>query len=266
VALVSLVMAAAGGAYALRPSATLVVENALLEPVVLNVGGGAPSQTVRPGDVVRVSLPRGPLRAQWTLVRPAGSNGQPLGELLSGTIESDAPRGEVRQRIDLESTGRLYFAPLVSNRSAVPVSLSITADTGSVFDCACTVPAGGQMAHLGYYRLTARSGVKASDARGRAAEIGPLVEMVEEGNGLAAVTVEARHFPSVASRRSVVPHADAEQSGSFAARPNPLLGTSPPEAQPSKDSVRRPAPPQRGAPPEKATEHKDNPLGGIFPN
>ena len=75
----------------------MVVQNQLVEPIKVVIGtetfevpaGGSAEHTVKR---------RGPLVAQWYLVRPLGPGGQPLGMELQGSLAAEKPRGKTQVR------------------------------------------------------------------------------------------------------------------------------------------------------------------------
>ncbi len=135
------------------------VHNALVEPVEI-LRDGAPVDTLEPGAVRRLRVPRGRAGALgWRLLAPGNP---PLGEPLGGPLP---PFRRIRGRrvapITAEMGGQRYFAPLVTNTTAADLVLEVNPGTAAARRCNCLVPKGAVRAHIGYYRLFRNSAVAA---------------------------------------------------------------------------------------------------------
>lgn len=192
--LLLLLGAAAGGWYLVSRSATLVVENRLAEAIRITVG--AQSQEVPAGGNVELKVKAGsPLVAQWFLVRPVGTAGQPLGTELQGSVTRGSPKGRLLYTVDAADTERPMFAPLVTNTTTEPLQLTINAGTVNAQPCGCTVPSGAVRAHIGYYPLYLNSSVEASAPSGRTARFRDLGANVDRTSGTIGLRFEPKDFP-----------------------------------------------------------------------
>ena len=173
--------------------ATLVVENRLVEPIRLVVGGRT-TEIPAGGRAAAPVEAREPLVAQWYLVRPAGPGGRPLGMELQGTITADRARGRVVRVISAESGEHPVFAPLVSNAAGVPLEVTVNAGLAGAEPCQCAVPPGATRAHLGYYRLYRNSTVEARDPAGARALFRDLGPRVDRASGVVGLRFRAGDF------------------------------------------------------------------------
>jgi hypothetical protein len=135
------------------------VHNALIEPVEI-LRDGAPPDTLGPGALRRLRIPRGRAGAvRWRLLAPGNP---PLGEPLEGPLPPFRRiRGRRVARITAEVGGQRYFAPLVTNTTAADLVLEVNPGTAAAQRCNCLVPKGAVRAHIGYYRLFRNSAVAA---------------------------------------------------------------------------------------------------------
>ena len=183
-----------GGWYYVSRSATLVVENRLAEPIRITVG--AQTQEVPAGGAVELKVKAGsPLVAQWFLVRPPGTTGQPLGTELQGSVTRASPKGRLLYTVDAADTERPMFAPLVTNTTTEPLELTINAGTVNAQPCGCTVPSGAVRAHIGYDPLYRNSSVEARAPSGRTARFRDLGANVDRANGTVGLRFEPKDFP-----------------------------------------------------------------------
>ncbi len=192
--LLLVVVAAAAGAWMFAGrSPVLVVENLLVEPIRVTVGavtfevpaGGRTSQKVKG---------KGPLVAQWYLVRPIGPGGKPLGIELQGSINEPAPSGELVRAVDAGNTTQPVFAPLISNATDGPVIITVNAGTVNAQPCNCSVNPGATRARIGYYPLFLNSAVAATAANGTTATFKNLGEEVDRRTGSVGLRFESKDF------------------------------------------------------------------------
>jgi serine/threonine-protein kinase len=174
-------------------SAELVVENRLVEPIRLVVGGRT-TEIPAGGRAAAPVTARETLVAQWYLVRPEGPGGRPLGIELQGTIAADRPRGRMVRVISAESGEHPVFAPLITNAAGVPLEVTVNAGLAGAEPCQCAVPPGATRAHLGYYRLYRNSTVEARDPTGARARFQDLGSQVDRGSGVVGLRFRAGDF------------------------------------------------------------------------
>jgi hypothetical protein len=171
---------------------TLVVENHLLEPVRVVLAGQ--TLEVEAGGKLVHRIPRDPqVVAQWFLVRPV-SGGQPMGSDVQGTLVIDSPRGRVVRVIDGNSAGTPFFAPLITNASAQPLSIRVNAGLAGATECGCSVPPGSTRVHIGYYPLFLNSSVQASRGDGKSATFKDLGPQVDRAVGMVGLRFEDKDF------------------------------------------------------------------------
>ncbi|MEO8635269.1 MAG: serine/threonine-protein kinase [Gemmatimonadales bacterium] len=174
-------------------SATLVVENRLVEPVRFSVGGK--QIEIAAGSTVREKIPGGtPFAAPWYLVRPSGPAGEPLGVALQGTLSESAPKGEVRRVIDARSASEPVFAPLITNTTDEALAIVINAGSAKAAICACRVNPGAVRARIGYYPLFLNSAVQARTPAGGSATFRELGGAVDRATGSVGLKFEAKDF------------------------------------------------------------------------
>ncbi len=271
----ALAAAAFGFAWALRPQASLVVTNGLVEPVRLAIGRQV--YRIGPGDSLHVSLGSpDSLHAEWMLVRPRSADGTELGALFGGAIDAAAPRGELRRSIEPWANDQTYFAPLVRNGSSSLVRLVIEGQ--GVPPCDCAIAPGDSDGHLGYYPLAADASVRVTDDSGLSAVFDDVGTRLAAGSGVVPLDVSAASF-TVADRRAPVrATAPTETLGVRVLHPSPLppraetgmvrdQGADAEAAAPAPAESVQHAPAHKAAKPApKQPEPPRDPLRGIFPN
>jgi serine/threonine protein kinase len=269
-----------GFAWALRPQATLVVRNGLVEPVRLAVAGDV--YRVAPGDSLHIPLGSpDSLHAEWVLVRPRSADGSELGAIFGGTIDAKAPRGEIRRTIEPRVDDQVYFAPSVRNATGSLVRVEVVG--GDAPPCECAVAAGEHDTHLGYYPLARDVAVELTDSAGRTTTIGDLEARLAAGSGVVPLDVSDASFPTVADRRAPArPASHVEALGARAVHPAPALspltetgmvrdGAAPdaqaaatPESTAHAGTHAAPGKPKSKSSAKQADPPRD-PLRGIFP-
>lgn len=164
--------------------ALLTVENRLVEPIRL-VLGNETVEIAAGAAIERKVSRRGPLVAQWYLVRPEGPSG-PLGVELQGSISIAEPRGKLRHTVHARSGQRPVFAPLITNETDGALGITVNPGTAAVRRCDCTVRPGTVRGHIGYYDLFQNSAVVGT-LPGRAAtfrDLGGKVDLLSGTVGL----------------------------------------------------------------------------------
>jgi serine/threonine protein kinase len=189
------VLAALGGtvaaALANRPEPTLVMENRLAEALALTLGDSG--YTIAPGDSLRLPLTRGqPLEADWAVVQPSSLDGHLLGRPVQGSIVANRARGEIREVVDAETNGDVWFVPVVVNRTAAPLAVSIVSRSDSL-PCDCPVAAGDSV-RLGYYPLDSSTVIRIDGAPGMTVRLDSLDERRNPVTGSVVVQVDSTLF------------------------------------------------------------------------
>jgi hypothetical protein len=194
VLLVLLVLVGGGGAaFWFWNRTSLLVENRLVEPIQLVVAGTR--QTIDPGGEVRVSLPRDANGSVvWFLVRPTTPQGVAMGLEIQGQVSFEAARTSGRLVIDGLATDPPAFAPLITNTTAGPLSITVNAGLSGSLDCGCLIPAGANRARIGYYPLYQNSTVRAQDQRRRTVAFGDLGPDVDQASGSVGLRFEDKDF------------------------------------------------------------------------
>ncbi|MBI2535640.1 MAG: serine/threonine protein kinase [Gemmatimonadetes bacterium] len=192
------VVAAAGGAgaYVILTRPVLVFENRLLEPV--RIVAGPRERVVEPGTTLRVPLRRRMAAvAEWRMLRPTSPRGEAMGVEVRGSLALDHPRGRVRRAAEARGTAGAFFAPLITNNTGQPISITVNAGLAGALSCHCTVLPGTSRARIGYYLLYQNSTVRAEDPQGRTATFTDLGPQVDRGTGM----VSLRFGPTDLRRR-----------------------------------------------------------------
>jgi tRNA A-37 threonylcarbamoyl transferase component Bud32 len=187
------VLALGAGALYFRPP-QIVFENRLAGTVAVQVAGE--ERRLLPGGSLTVKLERGrPLALSWRLVRPETGDGA-LGVPVGDTLTVVHPNGRVRVSATASPRNRAYFAPLITNETGRPITITVNAGLAGALACHCTVPAGAVRMEIGYYPLFVNSTVRAEEAgTGRTAtfrDLGPQVDAARGVVGLLFRQVDLR--------------------------------------------------------------------------
>jgi hypothetical protein len=174
----AVVLVLAVGAVVLRPP-KLVFENRLADIVAVQVGGE--ERRILPGGSFDLKLPRRrQLALSWQLISR-------LGVSLGDTITIARPRGTVRLAATARPTHGAYFAPVITNETGRPLTITVNAGLTGSMRCGCTIPPGAVRMAIGYYPLFENSTVRAEDNAAHSAtfkDLGPQVEVVHGIVGL----------------------------------------------------------------------------------
>ena len=178
------VLAIALGAAVLFRGPTLVFENRLGGTVTVQVAGE--ERRILPGGSFTLKLERGRrMDLAWQLVPQ-------LGVGFGDTIAVADPRGTVRVAATARPTHGAYFAPLITNETGEPLSITVNAGLSGAMSCHCTIPAGAVRLAVGYYPLFENSTVRADAARlGRSATFRGLGTQVDVSRGTVGLLFRA---------------------------------------------------------------------------
>ncbi len=168
-----------GGAWYLRPP-TLVFENRLAGMVTVQVGGE--ERRILPGGSFTLKPARGQrLRLSWRLDRQTGA-------VFGDSVTFERPGARMRVRATASPKGGNYFAPLITNETGKPLTITINAGLAGAMSCSCMVPPGAVRMEIGYYPLFANSTLRAEEVgAARTAtfkDLGPQVDATTGRVGL----------------------------------------------------------------------------------
>jgi hypothetical protein len=181
------VIALGAGAMFLRQP-TLVFENKLAGTVAVQVAGE--ERRLLPGGSFTLKVPRGRrLDLSWRLVRPRTDAGA-LGVSIGDTIAIAQPRGSVQVSATARPKNVAYFAPLITNETGQPLTITVNAGLAGSLPCNCTVPPGAVRMEIGYYPLFENSTVRA-EAGARSAMFRNLGPQVDASRGIVGLLFRA---------------------------------------------------------------------------
>lgn len=184
--LAALVGVGVGVAYIMLTRPVLIFENHLLEPV--RMVAGPRERVVEPGSALRVPLRRNMSAvAEWRMLRPTSPRGEAMGVEVRGSLALENPRRRVRRAAEARGTEGAYFAPLITNHTGQPISITVNASLAGALSCNCTVPPGTTRARIGYYPLYQNSTVRAQDLQGRTATFTDLGPQVDQATGVVSL-------------------------------------------------------------------------------
>src|SRR5260221_3581072 len=169
------VLALGAGAMFFRQP-TLAFENRLTDMVAVQVAGE--ERRILPGGSFNLKLERGHrLNLSWQLVSR-------LGVSLGDTITVGRPRGTVRLAATARLTHGAYFAPVITNETGLPLTITVNAGLAGSMRCGCTIPPGAVRMAIGYYPLFENSTVRAEGNAGHSATFKGLGRPVEALRGV----------------------------------------------------------------------------------
>ena len=188
VAAIVLVVVALSAVALMFRSPTLFFENRLGGIVVVQVAGE--ERRILPGGSFTLKPERGRrLQLSWRLDRQTGA-------VFGDTVTFDRPGAGMRVRATASPKGGNYFAPLITNETGKPLTITINAGLAGAMSCSCTVPPGAVRMEIGYYALFANSTVRAEEVGGlRTAtfkDLGPQVDATTGRLGLLFRAVDLR--------------------------------------------------------------------------
>jgi len=175
-------LALGAGAFYLRQP-TLAFENRLTDMVAVQVAGE--ERRILPGGSFNLKLERGRrLDLAWQLVSR-------LGVSLGDTITVGQPRGTVHIAATARPTHGAYFAPVITNETGLPLTITVNAGLAGAMRCSCTIPPGAVRMAIGYYPLFENSTVRAEDNGGHSATFRDLGRQVEPLRGVVGLLFRA---------------------------------------------------------------------------
>jgi hypothetical protein len=102
--------------------------------------------------------------------------------------------GKTIRAIDGNALQPAAFAPLITNETGGPISITVNAGLSGWTACDCVIPAGATRVRIGYYPLYRNSTVRAEDQRQRSATFSDLGTSVDQGNGTVGLRFEQKDF------------------------------------------------------------------------
>ena len=176
------VLALGAGAMFFRQP-TLAFENRLTDMVAVQVAGE--ERRILPGGSFNLKLERGHrLNLSWQLVSR-------LGVSLGDTITVGQPRGTVRLAATARLTHGAYFAPVITNETGLPLTITVNAGLAGSMRCGCTIPPGAVRMAIGYYPLFENSTVRAEANAGHTATFKDLGRQVDPLRGVVGLLFRA---------------------------------------------------------------------------
>ncbi len=186
VALGAVGVVGAAVAYVVLTRPVLIFQNRLLEPV--RIMAAARERVVEPSGTLRVPLRRRmTLAAEWRMLRPTSPRGTAMGVELRGMLALERPRGRVERVAEARGPDGAYFAPLITNNTGRPITVTVNAGLAGALSCNCIIPPGTTRARIGYYPLYLNSTVQAQDAQGHTATFTGLGVQVDTTSGVVAL-------------------------------------------------------------------------------
>jgi hypothetical protein len=130
-----------------------------------------------------------PLRLSWQLARQTGAS-------FGDTVTIERPSGRMRVAATARPKGGNYFAPLITNETGKPLTITVNAGLAGAIACHCTVPPGAVRMEIGYYPLFANSTVRAEEVGAALTatfkDLGPNVDVASGVVGLLFRAVDLR--------------------------------------------------------------------------
>jgi len=102
------------------------------------------------------------------------------------------PSGRTRGLAQASPEDRAYFAPLITNETGEPLTVTVNANTPHSQLCDCTVPPGAVRLLIGYYPLFSNSTVQVEDPSGRSAMFTDFSPEVNRQSGVVGLKFEAK--------------------------------------------------------------------------
>lgn len=182
-----LLLIGAGAMWFTQPRLTF--KNHLAGTVAVQVAGE--ERRLLPGGSFSLTLDRGGrLDLSWRLVRPRSDSGA-LGVTLGDTIAIARPRGRVQLNATARPKSGAFFAPLITNATGRPLTITVNAGLAGALPCHCTVPPGAVRMEIGYYPLFGNTTVRAADQGGRSAMFRDLGRQVDAWRGAVGLLFRA---------------------------------------------------------------------------
>lgn len=178
---------------------TVLIRDLLYAPVNVALNGTS-AGTVQPGATLKVAVQRAQgMVMSWTLVQPTTTSGAALGEPLAASFDpvsaanGDTLKYDVDNVIRVNGVDVTYFAPLVTNSTAINLLLGVNMGLADEKRCNCVAAPGASKAFLGYYALHSNSNVRAYTQAANYAGTGyiywdGLAPYVTAGSGTVAMT------------------------------------------------------------------------------
>lgn len=119
---------------------------------------------------------------RWVMAQPRTGGDMPVGAAVEG---STMLRDDVDTfRITPHVGGSAIFAPLITNQTGVPLTVTVNAGLQGAAECPCEIPPSARRMAIGYYQLFANSTVEVRDPAGRRATFRDLGAQVDPRSGV----------------------------------------------------------------------------------
>lgn len=201
----TLCLAALGAVWWYWANPVVTVNNRLVAPVTVTIGGMLPL-ALGPGESATLRVGRGAAAAaRWQMQPTAPVGGVPArGVELSGTAALSlpgAPFAKGTLGVGLLMPVLTHFAPVITNSTGGPICLKVNAAPARApsaatnpDDCDAILPPGVVDAFIGYFPLSAGSSVRAVDDQGRGTTFAGIARFVAPVSGRLPVSFDPSHF------------------------------------------------------------------------
>lgn len=186
--LVLLVLAIGAVLWFASRRAEVHVLNQLAFPVRMTIGSDT---LVLAADSSMARTVGGPVMVRWEMIRPTTRSGAPVGSALNGAARLGPSDGDDALVLRPRNGNTAFFAPLITNATGVPLTVTVNYGLAGAMPCPCEVPAGAVRMPVGYYALFANSTVRVEDRSGRSATFPDLGSHVNPIDGSVGLRFEA---------------------------------------------------------------------------
>lgn len=201
----TLCLAALGAVWWYWANPLVTVNNRLVAPVTVTIGGMLPL-ALGPGESATLRVGRGAAAAARWQMQPTAPVGRvpASGVELSGTAAltlPGAPFAKGTLGVGLLMPVLTHFAPVITNSTRGPICVKVNAApvrapnaATDPVDCDAILPPGAVDAFIGYFPLNAGSSVRAVDDQGRGTTFAGIARFVAPVSGRLPVSFDPSHF------------------------------------------------------------------------